>query len=476
MTIPYILQVTDRWSKRRFVMKLEDSTEFVILSDFLQFLKDDSKKVIDELLDDKRISINGVYALEDIKTASFIINDDGSLDTLYDEVFFTIDGHMIYDDDEILYEKRHIPQSGFENTMVANIVLHRENLPFSRNWSGYYKRFWNEDYSKFILNVVQEFYPDDYLEILDLNSKEKIIKFWKAVSLQIYNAPYELYSRYLGRRVPFKTGPETLSQIMIGRGGNCSEKAAALDFIKENYNLDGRMILSGNDAGGNFPYAHLRNALNRGSTIFTGDNQKYWEHYANLFIVDGEKILVDATGGPMPFLFTYGKEAEEFLSQKRSQEVQFIAQRENYYYHDAPTDITYDAFFNMEAFLVDVDLYHIFGPEDEDSPFGLYIRPDLWICPNAYKTDDEYIEHMQSWREYAELSESIIKLEMYLDLNHDIDKSILTELEKDEPNLIEDIRKADPVFQKRCRYLWRDDTWKISYVFCKIKPKNDSYI
>ncbi len=466
--IPHLLQITDRWSKRRFVLKLTKPDEFATLADLVQFLKNDDQTLMNRLLEDKRVSENGLKSLEDIRAAAFNILDNGMLGEIFDEVYFTIDGHMLFSDDEILFEKRFIPQSGYENTFVANIVLHREDLPFKRNWEGYYKRFWNKEFEFFIEETIKETYQDEFKEILKLRTKEHILKFWEVVARKVFNAPYEIYSRYLGRRVNFKTGPETLLQIINGRGGNCSEKAAALDFVRVNYGLEGHMILSGNNANGEFPYTHLRNALNRGSTIFTGDYQKYWEHYANLFLVKDEILLIDATGGPMPFLFAVGEDANEFIKQRKSQKVQFIAQQENYFYHDAPLDITYDAFFNMEAFLPDIDLYHIFGPEEEDSPFGLYIRPDLWICPNAYRNENEYREHIKSWNEYAELAESITSLEMYDDLSSSPKKQILSELERDEPNLIDDLRLIDPLFQKRCRYVWRDDNWKISYVFCRI--------
>lgn len=472
--IPHLLQITDRWSKRRFVMKLIAPDEFPTLTELIAFLKNDDGEFVKKLLEEKRISANGLIALEDIRAATFNILDNGMLGKIFDEVYFTIDGHMLFSDDEILFEKRHIPQSGYENTLVANLVLHREDLPFTRNWQGYYRRFWNEEYANFVNDLIKNAYPEEFTDILKFKTKESIFKFWKIIAKKVFDSPYEIYSRYLGRRVTFKTGPETLKQITVGRGGNCSEKAAALDFICVNYGLEGHMILSGNNADGEFPYTHLRNALNRGSTIFTGDYQKYWEHYANLFIVNGEKLLVDATGGPMPFLFVSGEEAEEFLSLKKSHDVQFIAQQEKYYYHDAPLDITYDGFFNMEAFLLDIDLYHIFGPEEEDSPFGLYIRPDLWICPNAYRTEEEYLEHIKSWNEYAELSDAITSLEMYSDLSSSSQKVILSELEENEPELIRDLRKIDPLFQKRCRYVWRDDSWKISYVFCRIRAKKSS--
>lgn len=472
--IPHIIQITDRWSKRRFVMKLNSSDEFKNISDLIKFLKNDDSKITEALLNDKRISSNGIEALEDIRAFAFNILDNGMLGEMFDEVYFSIDGHMLFPDDEILFEKRFIQQSGYENTFVANIVLHRDDLPFTRNWAGYYKRFWNKAYKDFIVDIIKEAYPDSYDNILVLENKDSVIKFWQAVAKKVFYAPYEIYSRYLGRRVTFKTGPETLKEIMNGRGGNCSEKAAALDFIRCNFDLEGHMILSGNNASEEFPYTHLRNALNRGSTIFTGDNQKYWEHFASLFVVDDEKILVDATGGPMPFLFVRGNEALEYLNQEKSQKVQFIAQKENYYYHDAPLDITYDGFYNMEAFLPDIDLYHVFGPEGEDSPFGLYIRPDLWICPNAYRTEDEYKQHLKSWSEYANLSEVITNLEMYQTLDSDSKKIILSNLENSEPTLIEDLRKVERVFQKRCRYVWRDDSWNISYVFCTLDNKSNS--
>jgi hypothetical protein len=281
-----------------------------------------------------------------------------------------------------------------------------------------------------------------------------------------------LYSRYTGRFVPFKTASETLAGIATGRGGNCSEKASVLDFICTNFGIESRLCLSGHDASGKFPEFHLRAALERSSTIFTGENQRYWEHFANIVIVDGVRWLIDATGGPMPFLFCADGGADDFLEQRKCFPVKYIARQECFYYHDAPLDISYGALFNMEAFAPDIDMYHIFGVEGEDSPFGLLIKPELWICPDAYITQSDFTEHLNQWNSYAASSPRIAQLEFYKDLSGSDEKELLGILERSEPVLINDLRSIEEPFVKRCRHIWRDERWNIGYVFCRLTKQH----
>lgn len=67
--IPHLLQITDRWSKRRFVLKLTKPDEFATLADLVQFLKNDDQTLMNRLLEDKRVSENGLKSLEDIRVS-----------------------------------------------------------------------------------------------------------------------------------------------------------------------------------------------------------------------------------------------------------------------------------------------------------------------------------------------------------------------------------------------------------------------
>jgi hypothetical protein len=57
---------------------------------------------------------------------------------------------------------------------------------------------------------------------------------------------------------------------------------------------------------------------------------------------------------------------------------------------------------------------------------------------------------------------------MYTNLDSSSQKSILSRLERDEPLLVADLRTAGEYFQGRCRTEWKNDNWKIGYVFCDL--------
>jgi hypothetical protein len=468
MSVSTILRISDKWSKRRFTAKLSDDLMPHTIGGIFELAGRMSEKELNEWIRNKRITPEGIRGFEYIQQALFDIRDDGTLGDVMENAFLTYNGFRLTNDDSIPLDVYNSSPSEDE-TFLADLILDRDNIPYKRNWLGYYHRNWTKEHADIVNAWVKSDYPDCADDVLAVSDPQNRKKFIFCIAKHIYSAPYELYSRFLGTVVPFKTASETLTNVGNGRGGNCSEKASVLDFICTNFGIDSKLCLSGHNASGKFPEFHLRAALERSSTIFTGENQRYWEHFANIVTIDGSRLLIDATGGPMPFLFCADNEADEYLDQKKCLHVKYIARDECFYYHDAPRDIAYGALFNMEVFLPDIDMYHIFGAEGEDSPFGLLIKPDLWICPDAYITDEDFSEHLLQWNTYASSAPRITQLEMYKDLQASKDKKLISVVETSEPALIRDLRSIEEVFVERCRHIWRDERWNIGYVFCSLK-------
>lgn len=462
-----IVRLTDKWSKRSFSVRLAEKEMPQCIGDIVALLARTTERDLQRWLHRNMITADGIEDFHTMQQALFHINDDGTRGERIEEVALTHEGLPLQVTATVPCELFTAPTG--ETCCLADLTLDRDNLAYNRNWQGYYRRNWQAKHAQLVTQWIKRDYSVRPEELLATGKVSDVERFIRTVAEHVAAAPYELYSRYLGRSVPFKTVAETLFHIGEGRGGNCSEKAAVIDFICANYGITAHICLSGHDAKGTFPDFHLRRALERSSTIFTGENQRYWEHFANCIVVDGERWLLDATGGPMPFLFAQGEEAASYFSQERYLPVKFIAREERFYYHDAPIDITYGALFNMEVFLPDVDIYHIFGPEGEDEPFGLAITPDLWICPNAYKTDSAFAEHCQAWKAYAGSAERIEQLEVYRDLSAAAEKTVLSQVEQQYPALINDLRKIEQRFEQRCRYIWRDEQWRIGYVFCLLR-------
>ena len=469
--LEHFLEITDKWSRRRFALRLDSSSQFSSLGDAIEYLNSLTQEAIQELISNGNLGQTSVLGLEDIRTALFEINNDGTLGSMYKQIKLKQKGKTLQPSDSLKFEHVTTEKEGYADIYVARLTLDRDNLPFSRNWEGFYKRRWglNPQFKEFVDSIIKSKCGDKAEQILQPTTLEDKITFLKAVSEEIYNAPYEIYSRFIGKVLKFENGPDTLESIMEGRGGNCAEKAGALDFIAHNYGITGRIITAGDNANGVFPYDILRRALDEFDFDFKDAAQEYWCHNANYFEIDDTPVLIDATGGPVPLLFCQGEEAKEYLTQKKSNPVFFISREENYFYYDTPMDIAYDMLFTMEAFMSNIDITHVFGPEGDEAPFGFIVTKDFWICPTAYQTAEEYESNKKQWLEWRDEADHVKGLEVYPNLDASSEKQILAQIESKHPKLIADIRAADPGFLERCRQEWRDDTWNIGYVFTEFK-------
>ncbi len=465
--LPYFIQITDKWSKRRFALRLKSAVEFSSLSTLLDYIQQLSDEDIEGLISDGRLSEAGRDDIEDFRAIAYNIDERGNFTDLIEEIVFKQRGRMLQLDKGLKFEHRKTDKKGYADIFVAELILDRDNVPYKRNWKGYYKRKWdnNPSYKRFVENLIHEKYPERGDDVLQIATYGDAADFLRAIGERLHSAPYELYSRFIGRNLRFRTGPEALDTIISGRGGNCSEKAAAFLFIAQNWGIESRFALAGDGAKGEFPYDTLRRALDNFDFRFKEDTQRYWSHFANIFVVDGKTLLVDATGGPIEFIFAEGKESVAYLTRSQFLPVSFPGEDEAYYYHDAPQDIAEDVLYTMEAFIPDTDLYHVFGPDDEDAPFGLLIKDNLWVCPGVYRTEGERNDEITGWRKWAQGTERVAHMEIYDDLDASPEKEILTRLEEKSPHLVADLRLAEDFFIERCRQSWRDSKWKAIYVF-----------
>ena len=412
--------------------------------------------------------------LEIFRTIAYDIDAEGNFTDLIEEIVFKQRGRTLQLANGLKFEHRKTDKKGYTDIFVAELILDRDNVPYKRNWKGYYKRKWdnNPSYKRFVENLIHHKYPERGDDVLEMATYGDAADFLKAIGDRLHSAPYELYSRFMGRKLRFRTGPEALDSIMSGRGGNCAEKASAFLFIAENWGIESRFALAGDGAKEKFPYDTLRRALDSYDFRFKEDAQQYWTHFANIFIVDGKKLLVDATGGPIPFVFAEEDETKAYLTQSKGLPVRFPGEDEAYYYHDAPLDIAEDVLYTMEAFIPDIDLYHVRGPDDEDAPFGLLINESLWVCPGVYQTEGDRNAEIIRWQAWAQGTERVEHLEIYADLDATSEKEILTRVEIESPQLVADLRLVEDFFIQRCRQSWGDSNWKAFYVFVAYASEN----
>ena len=140
----------------------------------------------------------------------------------------------------------------------------------------------------------------------DLETTDDRSDFIHALALRIWEADFENYSRFAGRKLVFKSGDETVLNIAEGRGGICSEKVQALKFLTDQYGLESEYVLSGPATPDPVPEDRLRQLLDTLDFRFSKRFMRYWQHLALLYKIDGAELLVDATNGNVPFLFVSG--------------------------------------------------------------------------------------------------------------------------------------------------------------------------
>ena len=168
--LPYFIQLTDKWSKRRFALRLKSPHEFpslAMLLDYIQHLSDDD---IEGLIFDRRLSEAGRDDIEDLRTIAYNIDEKGNFTELIEAIVFKQRGRTLQLDKGLKFEHRKTDREGYADIFVAELILDRDDVPYQRNWKGYYKRKWdnNPSYKKFIENLIHAKYPergDDVLRI-----------------------------------------------------------------------------------------------------------------------------------------------------------------------------------------------------------------------------------------------------------------------------------------------------------------------
>ena len=274
------------------------------------------------------------------------------------------------------------------DVLLFDIEIDRESVGYDRNWRGFHRRRWDlypDDYAAFVSDCLEAQYgPAGSDDVLHLDSPASRLKLVEAVARRIWTSDFENYSRFMGRKLVYKTGDETVRNIMEGAGGICSEKVQALKFITDHYGIESEYLIAGPDVPGPVPEAQLREMLTTFDFRFSRRHMRYWQHAALLYDIDGETALVDSTNGNIPFVFERSEAAERLLGyeDKQALHVKMALSPEDFYYHRVSQDIPEDLFFAMEGWIPDVDLVQVF-----DNELGLYISEGFMVAPLVYRSD-----------------------------------------------------------------------------------------
>ena len=389
-----LLRITDLVTGRYTAVRMEPEEDRLAVGEMLdRYVKSPDAE---SLLAEQRMTADSAEALYAIQDYVYRCSDDGSLGDMYPGLILRQDGRQL--------EPGAVP-SGVSMTsegrdlLLFDIELDRESVGYDRNWRGFHRRRWErheDDYAGFVLACLEVQYgPANAEDVLQMDSPTSKLKLVEAVARRIWESDFENYSRFTGRKLIYKTGDETLRNIMDGAGGICSEKVQALKFITDHYGIKSEYLIAGPDVPGPVPEAQLRELLATFDFRFSRRHMRYWQHAALLCNIDGETALVDATNGNIPFVFERNKAAERLLGydEKPAMRVTMALSPEDFYYHRVSQDIPEDLYFAMEGWIPDVDLVQVF-----DNELGLYISEDFMVAPIIYRSE-RTLERLR--RQYA---------------------------------------------------------------------------
>ena len=281
---------------------------------------------------------------------------------------------------------------------LLDISIDRSEVEPALDRTGFDRRRWDRNRTALRTFVDDAVRDGDSGAPPDLDDPRGRVQFLRRLARAIWRSPFENYSRFTGRKIPYKTGDETALNIIAGRGGICSEKVSALKFLTDEYGFESRYVFAGPDAKGPMPSDRLRQALARLDFDAARADMRYWQHTALEYMVDGNRVLVDATNGNIPFMFVQGREPDRILDERRPApvRVRMGTYDEDFYYHRAPDDLALSLFYAMENYVPEIDLVQVF-----DNELGLAITKDFLISPVPYKTEREYADLA---RLYADLA------------------------------------------------------------------------
>jgi hypothetical protein len=220
------------------------------------------------------------------------------------------------------------------------------------------------------------------------------LRMLEALARTVWNGQFENYSRFIGKKLVYKSGDETIDNIIEGGGAVCSEKVQALKFLTDHYGLTSEYIIAGENAEGPVPVEKLRELLTTFDFHFAKRYMRFWQHAALLYDIDGVRVLVDVTNGNIPFVFLQDAAAEQVLGYRDKVPItaRMVESEEDFFYHRVPQDIPENLFFSLEGWWPFSDLMQVFENE-----LGLYLSSDYYVTPIPFRSEKEFRRDQQEY-------------------------------------------------------------------------------
>ncbi len=388
-----LLQFTDSLTDRKCLLRIEQQDASLTLKDLLQkYLKN---APIERLLEEGRIAHESAETLSALQDLVYLSADNGQLGDMFGGVIFRQAQTTIDLNSTPVMERVTVQDTP---VLVMNISIDRLNALYERNWVGFHKRRWmrhDKLYSDFVMSTLERESGRSGAEaILQLESKEDKLRLVQILARAVWESDFENYSRFTGQKLAYKTGDETVLNIMGGAGAVCSEKVQALKFITDHYGLPSEYLLAGVDVKEPIPETKLRNLLETFDFRFSKRYMRYWQHTALLYSIDDTTVLVDATNGNIPLLFLTDASVGRMLGEEDKQPVtvKMVDSYEDMYYHRVSQDIPEKFFHAMEGWIEYIDLIQVFENE-----LGLYLSEDFLVTPIVFRGARDFAEQKQEY-------------------------------------------------------------------------------
>ena len=330
-------------------------------------------------------SEDSLLAIQDL---IYSISGGGKLVDINRGTTFKENGHVLGLNDVPM--KHSVNHNGC-NDQVIDVQIDRIDGAYDRNWDGYHKRKWarhSDKYTGFVrASLEHQCGVEEASNVLNLDSTEQKMGFLKGIGKTIWDSQFENYSRFIGKKIIYKSGDETIDNIIGGRGGVCSEKVLAMKFITDHYGLESEYLLAGDNAKGPVPLSKLRELLSTFDFRLSKRYMRFWQHTALIYHIDGIDVLIDVTNGNIPFLFLENDDANRLLDYPAQVPltVKMMESEENFFYHKVPQDIPQNLFFALEGWWEYSDLMQVFENE-----LGMYLNSEYYITPIVFKDHNEF--------------------------------------------------------------------------------------
>ena len=412
----FILQINDLFTTRVAALRIDSGDAQIPVGELLdKYLK---RVEISELVQSGRVAQRSADILFSMQDLVYTTDDNGKLLDMFSGIAVKQgETHLDLKQMPVL-QSALVNESGVS---VIDLTIDRTDVGYQRNWCGVHRRRWDRSpdlYMGFVQEVLAQRYPGyDTEEILRLESTQNKLKLLKSLARRVWDSDFESYSRFSGNKLMYKSGDETVRNIMDGAGGICSEKVQALKFLTDQFGLQAEYLIAGDNAIDPVPVDKLREMLKTLDFRFSKRYMRYWQHTALLYHIDGMRVLVDATNGNIPFLFLKDGAAEGLLGyeDKVPLTVRMVESVENFYYHRVPQDIPEQLFVAMQGWIPDVDMMQVF-----DNELGLFLSRDFYVTPIPFVDQREFGGFKA---EYVDICHGA-KLEYSVSAQWDLDSSL----------------------------------------------------